>query len=602
MNKKIFFAGALAVAMTACEYNDEYFEGLDEMVKKETVETVEYTLQDSEYTNKKGYFNTKEEAIPVVTSFVAKNYYTLDNGSAVKVTMNIALQQSEMLTKLNSASSYTLSNEDYEGIWGDVPALYISDSKTGEVAKILANKYSNATSGDYVVVTYKHSTYEPNPADDEVSSVFTKTSEVAEGDYVIAACVNDSYYAFGQFADASKTYGYFASDEFTINKGELLGETLSNYIVTLKKTDKGYSIARKSDGKLVYLSGTYNSFNVAAAPESGADFTITPDAKGVLTIMNVEKEKYVKYDSSYSSYGCYATDKFEGKANFIDSELFKVETKVVSAASKAKTETLYVLYKFDGKAWNTSTDAIVLTADDYKAMGQKYSNLSSTALPANYLPSYLANTFAYPVEGDSKTIAYFFYNSSSKNTYVNADKYEYTNGAWVLPATTEVVKMQFVKASGNWNYDPSVVLTLAADKSTTNVSIYQTMVDWTRDNVKDGANYVTSYKNNDYYSGASAYQTNFDWRASKAKEQYADGYAGMSDEDIVKAMMEHTIEVINGVLPILYPDADLVEGVDVTYTINFVVYTGSSENWTIKFKVVGKGQFEYIEGSLQKVA
>ena len=58
----------------------------------------------------------------------------------------------------------------------------------------------------------------------------------------------------------------------------------------------------------------------------------------------------------------------------------------------------------------------------------------------------------------------------------------------------------------------------------------------------------------------------------------------------------------------LYPEADLIDGIDVIYTINFVAYysinndgINSPVNYTIKFIVKSKGVFEYVEGSLQIV-
>ena len=54
------------------------------------------------------------------------------------------------------------------------------------------------------------------------------------------------------------------------------------------------------------------------------------------------------------------------------------------------------------------------------------------------------------------------------------------------------------------------------------------------------------------------------------------------------------------VLASLNPDAKMVDGVDVFYTINFGVYTGTAENWTVVYKLVADGKFEYVEGSLAK--
>ena len=107
---------------------------------------------------------------------------------------------------------------------------------------------------------------------------------------------------------------------------------------------------------------------------------------------------------------------------------------------------------------------------------------------------------------------------------------------------------------------------------------------------------MSSYGNNEYYSGTSAYQGNVDLRPAKARDQYPAGYEGKSDDEIQKLMMDRfTQEVLPGALSALHPDAEPVEGIDVIYTVNFAVYTGSTATYTVNYKVIGKGKFEFIE-------
>ena len=116
------------------------------------------------------------------------------------------------------------------------------------------------------------------------------------------------------------------------------------------------------------------------------------------------------------------------------------------------------------------------------------------------------------------------------------------------------------------------------------------------------ADYVTSYGNNDYYYGGSAYQNNFDFRVSAWQGQGT--YDDLSSDEISALMWERLPEAFPHALEALYSDAAPADnGVDVIYTINFGIYDGSSTTtYTIQYKVVGKGQFEYIEDSLQKAA
>ena len=82
--------------------------------------------------------------------------------------------------------------------------------------------------------------------------------------------------------------------------------------------------------------------------------------------------------------------------------------------------------------------------------------------------------------------------------------------------------------------------------------------------------YVTSYGNNDYYYGGSAYQNNFDFRVRMAR---TGTYDGMSSDEIT-ALMGSVRSAFPHAPEVLYADAAPADnGVDVIYTINPLVYT-----------------------------
>ena len=114
--------------------------------------------------------------------------------------------------------------------------------------------------------------------------------------------------------------------------------------------------------------------------------------------------------------------------------------------------------------------------------------------------------------------------------------------------------------------------------------------------IKSGLFYISSYGNNEYYSGTSAFQGNVDLRPSAAQAQYPAEYGSMSDDEIValekKRFME---EVMPGALAMLHPDAKPMDGIEVLYIINFSVYNGSATTpYTATFKVVAPGTFEPV--------
>lgn len=180
---------------------------------------------------------------------------------------------------------------------------------------------------------------------------------------------------------------------------------------------------------------------------------------------------------------------------------------------------------------------------------------------------------------------------ANKTTTVQIDDIRITKGSSEIIPTTE----QFVRSKNHWSFDPSVVLVLPSGRNQTPSSeFFQACVDWVKANVEDGAQYVSSYGNNDYYSGASAYQGNLDWRVSAARGQYAAAFEGKTDDEVTKMLQDRTGEVFAAVLPQFYPDLEPLEGVDVTATVQCTVYTGSSKVYNFVCKVVEKGKFEFV--------
>ena len=100
----------------------------------------------------------------------------------------------------------------------------------------------------------------------------------------------------------SKTYGYISVVDATIADGVLTGNADNSF--TFTAVDGGYTI-QGSDGRYVYMTGTYNSFNLdAKKPDKGAVWTVKFDG-GKATITNVEMNKSIQFDSQYNSFGSY---------------------------------------------------------------------------------------------------------------------------------------------------------------------------------------------------------------------------------------------------------------------------------------------------------
>lgn len=95
-------------------------------------------------------------------------------------------------------------------------------------------------------------------------------------------------------------YGYLKVD----NAG------YTDNVYTFADVDGGYTI-QQADGKYLYMTGTYDSFNVSATiPSAGGHvWTIEQNDDGSYKILNVLKAKYIQLDSQYGTYGSYNTVK-----------------------------------------------------------------------------------------------------------------------------------------------------------------------------------------------------------------------------------------------------------------------------------------------------
>ena len=75
----------------------------------------------------------------------------------------------------------------------------------------------------------------------------------------------------------------------------------------------------------------------------------------------------------------------------------------------------------------------------------------------------------------------------------------------------------------------------------------------------------------------------------------------MSDDEIKDLVYSRVPQAFKIGLEIKYPDVEPIDNMEIIYTVNFGAYDGSPLNFTIQYKVIGKGEFEYIEGSFKKL-
>lgn len=184
----------------------------------------------------------------------------------------------------------------------DNPAVYQASIKVfGTFDKYLGTPGltgNNGTTGEFVI---EGVTPQPNP-DPTTEAKFTKaTSITSTKGYALVA----TGYMAVPMAE-SYTYGYLKVENLTVNDNQFT--TAKANAFTFVAVDGGYTIS-DCYGRYLYMTGTYNSFNLSATmPASGAVWTVEPQSDGSMKIMNVDMQKYIQKPNDYDSFGAYNYD------------------------------------------------------------------------------------------------------------------------------------------------------------------------------------------------------------------------------------------------------------------------------------------------------
>ena len=128
---------------------------------------------------------------------------------------------------------------------------------------------------------------------------FTKADKVEAGEWYLIVADDKA----AQPVAADKGYGYLAVANVEDKDGVI--NTLGAYAFGVMPANGGYTLMQP-DGRFLYQSGNYNSFNVNAKPNEGFVWSITANEDGTFKILNNSVNKYVQFDSEFTSYGSYA--------------------------------------------------------------------------------------------------------------------------------------------------------------------------------------------------------------------------------------------------------------------------------------------------------
>ena len=610
MNKRLIYSlCAASLLLAGCDYNEENFPGYDEESIPTNVANIVYTLTDADYeaiggdvaTNK--YFSADAMPDDYLPGWLADTYYTADAGSSA----NLTYRFKTVYPHYQNIPYEQLTEEDYTVIYGTGynNATFLNASNVGRMYRILNAKYAEPKKDDRVMVEYQYSE-DGQPSRGETivywnfEDLETGDIESMDGGWTLSAS-GDTWQV--------KEYNNNKYLQFTANYAEAEAEA---WLVTpgIAISESGLNLAWD------VCVGYWNAdcLSVLISTDFNGDVK-TATWTDVTDRFNIPQEPTGSYGTMASA-GVMSVDDYVGKTihvayHYVGNKqtpattTYQIDNIMVAneIAAPVETETRFALYEYTGSGWyefENSNHAICLSMADYEEIGGnpgKYYNFDSNAPAQAYMPQFLAKHAGYALDGDTCTVIFRQYSGGNS---VGNEQYVY-HAATNLWSYCDLVREETRPYGFNgteWNYNPSVTITLQVGKNIAeSATFYQAIVDWVADNYPE---YVTSYGNNEYYFGSSAYQNNFDFRVSAWQGQGT--YPGMASEDLTKIMWERLPESFPHALEVLYPNAAPVDGMDVIYTINFGIYDGAgTTTYAIQYKVVGQGQFEYVEGSLKAV-
>ncbi len=186
-------------------------------------------------------------------------------------------------------TGWLTSGEDIDDLPAESGTLYMED---------YGNFVVNGEDLDeFETIEIGYTATAPGPDPDPIQTI-------AAGKYYVTTFLADSNVVATSLA-ANKTYGYLPAVAWTGYTEDMTAAEEYEFVAVAGEDAHFY--IKMGDGRYLYMSGTYNSYNVTADTATvGAKWEVEV-AGNYHKITNVEKQKVVQFDEAYSTFGCYAT-------------------------------------------------------------------------------------------------------------------------------------------------------------------------------------------------------------------------------------------------------------------------------------------------------
>lgn len=605
MKKLLIYIPAIIGLLWSCNPMEDTYNKLDEKLEPYS-EEITYTLVSSDYSTASTAalvdaenasdsakalliksqlaFNDRFAGADYIGTVLAKNFPALNKGSVATVTYTTVANSPTYLSDLSTNN--VLSTSDYQQVWGDnvlfVNAFTPAKTPAANLPTLLASKFPTAASGTYKLVEYNYSSTEASTDivdfqyyyDDfeshtcATSSPYTPISENGWVQIDTAGTKGIYYcrlYSSNKYAQITSNATSEKNDAFLITPQiDLSTATAPKFSFNI---NVGYWNA---DCLAVLISsnfdGDVNHIAQATWVDLTSNFTLpqTPTS-GYGTLASAGEADL----SAYAGSKVYIAFKYTGDSRTTTSPkittTYQIDnvkvSEMITSLSIPSSEKQWAIYTLNGNTWKSADASFVaLQQSDYTAMGLTY---ISTANAPIYIPDFLKLKYPYALEGDIKTVAYK--SSSSNQAYSKATQWVLTDGVWSTNTFMSSSTDQFLHTGEKWIFDPTVHLS----PSSTDL---QLLVDYVYTNLN--RSYGSSYGNDEFYYGASAYYKNFDLRLSNKDTYSIPGFAELSTEaEKIALTWTRLQEGLIIMLELKYTEAvPDVSGIPVYYWVTFATY------------------------------
>lgn len=637
MKRLIFLSLVLAMAV-ACDPLDDVRAVLDEerASKSENSENRDYTLVADDYATlsktalaqavnatdssaakkikEMNAMNDRFTAKALVGDLLAKKFPGLKKSSTVKLTYNTYLADINYLADIENAIPYKLTPDDYLSVDENVGnnGFFIPSIPADEhLSAILGDTLKNCKSGDYAIVQYRQSDFEISPMPkskvllNEDFSTYAKFDTVNKNGWIayveLEARNQDpdkKFYNVWQVKEYDENlYAQFTanySDSMVISwlitpEIDLTDAISANFSFDVKVDYwnanclqvKASSTFDESNPNANWDTDLTSNFTLPEEPASG--FGSAFASAGIVDLSAFVGKK-IRLAFRYEGTGKKIQDKDKSSTTYqIDN--VNVTAKYAKTGAKGLQADLYKeyidVYRFNGTKWAKAKGVRAIHPFEYAEMGLKFPNFSKTTPADHYIPIFLNRTYPYALDGDSISVAYYFFvNKSTTSTVV--DRYVKVQGQWTRYIGVVTKTDQFMNSGEKWVFDPTI-------KFSPSSADYDLVLQYVKSTYGDI--YIDpKYGNSEYYYGMSPYYNNVNLKLS-----YRDKlpeFANLSEEAATKLAWERAEQGLCKLLELKFPDATALlpaTDIPVYYWITFNTYLNDGS------KPVFTGVFQFDE-------